>query len=287
MFEYFTFPKTLSDQMDMIGMVLGMALFLFLPIELWRQYRAKRLNREASMEMLANLSTLIPTILVGGATTAFVIGLFSAASSIAPWHLPVNIWTAIAAVILVDAIYYCDHRIGHRVRFMWAISHSVHHSSPVFNQTTAVRISFVDGFISPWFYTPAILIGFDPLLVAAAFGLNLGYQQWIHTELIGKLGWFDRWFNSPSNHRVHHGSQPQYLDKNYGGILMIWDRLLGTYQAEEETVIYGLTNPIQSVNPWHVHTKETVRLLRKFRTLNGWRAKMRLLVTAPDVEVVG
>jgi sterol desaturase/sphingolipid hydroxylase (fatty acid hydroxylase superfamily) len=285
MFDFLTPPQSVIDLLEYAGMWLGAALFLLLPIELWRRYRAKELTRQSWLEMLANLSTLVPTILVGGIVAAFVIWLFSSAAALAPWHLPVNIWTALAAIILVDAVYYADHRIGHRVRLMWAFSHSVHHSSPLYNQTTGLRISFVDGFISPWYYTTIILIGFDPLLVAAAFGFNLGYQQWIHTETIGKLGWFDWWFNSPSNHRVHHGSQPQYLDKNYGGILMIWDHLFGTYECENEKVVFGLTEPINSVNPWKVHFEEFRRLIQKFRMLKTGRAKMRLLFAGPDVAV--
>lgn len=286
MVDLFASPSTLTGALDFGAMVLGtFALIVFLPFELWRQHRAKELKKQSWLEMMANISPLIPTIMVGGIVTAFVIWLFSSAASLAPWHLPVNIWTALAAIILVDAVYYWDHRIGHRVNLMWAISHSVHHSSPLFNQTTALRISFLDGFISPWFYTLIILIGFDALLVAAAFGLNLAYQQWIHTEVIGKLGWFDRWFNSPSNHRVHHGSQSQYLDKNYGGILMVWDRLLGTYESENELVNYGLTNPINSVNPWRVHFEEATRLFRKLRMLKTIRAKAQLLALGPDAVV--
>lgn len=285
MFHAFTPPLPFVALLDDIAMWLGAAFVVFLPFELWRRYRSRELTKQSGLEMLANLSALVPNILVGGLVTAFVIWLFSAASALAPWHFPVTIWTVLAAIILVDFVYYIDHRIGHRVRLMWAFSHSVHHSSPLFNQTTALRISFVDGFISPWYYTSVILVGFDPLLVAAAFGFNLAYQQWIHTEVIGKLGLFDRWFNSPSNHRVHHGSQPHYLDKNYGGLLMVWDRMFGTYQAEQEPVIFGLTEPINSVNPWKVHFEEFTRLIRKFRGLKTGRARVRLLFTAPDVVV--
>ncbi len=287
MIDFLVPPTTLTAWLDYLAMLLGAALFLLLPIELWKQYRSGKLNRQGWLEMMANTSPLIPTILTAGLVTSFVIWLFNAASAAALWHLPVNVWTALAAIILVDAVYYVDHRIGHRVRLMWAVSHSVHHSSPVFNQTTAIRISFVDGFISPWYYTCVILLGFDPLLVAAAFGFNLAYQQWIHTELVGKLGWFDHWFNSPSNHRVHHGSQPQYLDKNYGGILMIWDKMFGTYEPEGEAVVYGLTEPINSINPWRVHVEEATRLIGKFRQLKTWRMRLKLLFSGPDVQVVG
>jgi sterol desaturase/sphingolipid hydroxylase (fatty acid hydroxylase superfamily) len=285
MFNLPSFSPNLLGQLDAVGFWLGAALLLLLPLELRRRHRDGALDRQSWLQMLANLSTLVPTIITSGIVTGFVIWLFTAAAALAPWNLPVTLWTVLAAIILVDAVYYIDHRIGHRVRLLWAFSHSVHHSSPLFNQTTALRISFVDGFISPWYYTAIILIGFDPLLVAAAFGFNLAYQQWIHTEVIGKLGWFDRWFNSPSNHRVHHGSQSHYLDKNYGGILMVWDRMLGTYQPEKETVAYGLTEPIGSVNPWQVHFVEFGRLIRRFKALRTTQARWRLLWLAPDVVV--
>jgi sterol desaturase/sphingolipid hydroxylase (fatty acid hydroxylase superfamily) len=278
-------PTTMTSFLESAAMLLGAALILLLPFELWQRHRRGVLNTQSWLEMFANASPVVPTIIFGGAVSAFVIWLFGTAASLASLPLPVNIWTALGAIILVDFVYYWDHRISHRVRLLWAISHSVHHSSPLFNQTTALRISFVDGFISPWYYTSIILLGFDPLLVAAAFGFNLAYQQWIHTEVIGKLGWFDRWFNSPSNHRVHHGSQAQYLDKNYGGILILWDRLFGTYEAEGEAVIYGLTEPINSINPWKVHFEEVARLIRKYKGLKTVRAKLRLLCLGPELIV--
>jgi sterol desaturase/sphingolipid hydroxylase (fatty acid hydroxylase superfamily) len=283
-----TNPITLIDPVTLINDFAGLAgviPFLLLPLEFWRLHRAKQLGKRTWLEVLANLSPLIPVIVTAGMVGAFVLWLFTAASSLAITTLPINIWTIIAAIVLVDFMYYIDHRVGHRVRLMWAVSHSVHHSSPLFNQTTALRISFVDGFISPWYYTPVILIGFDPLLVAAAFGVVLGYQQWIHTETIGKLGWFDVIMNSPSNHRVHHGVQEQYLDKNYGGIFMIWDHMFGTYEPEGEAVTYGLVHQIDSVNPIQVHFAEAIRMMKKLATLTTWKQRFTYLFKAPDVVV--
>jgi sterol desaturase/sphingolipid hydroxylase (fatty acid hydroxylase superfamily) len=278
----------MSDIIKLINDYAGLASilpFLLLPLEFWRLHRAQHLGKRTWLEILANLSPLIPTIVTTGMVAAFVLWLFSAAASFAVTTLPVNIWTILGAIVLVDLVYYFDHRIGHRVRLMWAVSHSVHHSSPLFNQTTALRISFVDGFISPWYYTTVILIGFDPWLVSAAFGVVLAYQQWIHTETIGKLGWFDVIFNSPSNHRVHHATQEQYLDKNYGGIFMIWDHMFGTYEPEGEAVSYGLVHQIDSVNPVMVHCAEAIRLVKKFATLTTWRQRITYLFKAPDVVV--
>jgi sterol desaturase/sphingolipid hydroxylase (fatty acid hydroxylase superfamily) len=248
-------------------------------------HKAQQLGTRTWLEVLANLSPLIPVIITTGMVTAFVIWLFSSVAKVALVTLPINIWTILGAIVLVDFMYYWDHRLGHRVRALWAFSHSVHHSSPLFNQTTGLRISFVDGFISPWYYTPIIFLGFDPFLVASAFGVILAYQQWIHTETIGKLGWFDVLFNSPSNHRVHHGVQEQYLDKNYGAIFMIWDHLFGTYEAEGEAVTYGLVHQIDSVNPVQVHLAEGIRFVQKLVTLTTWKQRLTYIFKAPDVAV--
>jgi sterol desaturase/sphingolipid hydroxylase (fatty acid hydroxylase superfamily) len=271
--------------LDEIAGIAGIVPFLLLPLEFWRLHRAQKLGKRTWLEVLANLSPLIPVIVTAGMVSAFVIWLFSGVAGFAVAKLPVNVWTILGAIVLVDFMYYWDHRFGHRVRALWAVSHSVHHSSPLFNQTTALRISFVDGFISPWYYTPVILIGFDPFLVASAFGMVLAYQQWIHTETIGKLGWFDVIMNSPSNHRVHHGVQVQYLDKNYGGIFMIWDHLFGTYEPEGEAVTYGLVHQIDSVNPIQVHFAEAIRMVEKLATLTTWKQRLTYLFKSPDVVV--
>jgi sterol desaturase/sphingolipid hydroxylase (fatty acid hydroxylase superfamily) len=277
-----TNPLTLVD--DIAG-IAGVVPFLLLPLEFWRLHKAQQLGTRTWLEVLANLSPLIPVIITTGMVTAFVIWLFSSVAKVALVTLPINIWTILGAIVLVDFMYYWDHRLGHRVRALWAFSHSVHHSSPLFNQTTGLRISFVDGFISPWYYTPIIFLGFDPLLVASAFGVILAYQQWIHTETIGKLGWFDVLFNSPSNHRVHHGVQEQYLDKNYGAIFMIWDHLFGTYEAEGEAVTYGLVHQIDSVNPVQVHLAEGIRFVQKLVTLTTWKQRLTYIFKAPDVVI--
>jgi sterol desaturase/sphingolipid hydroxylase (fatty acid hydroxylase superfamily) len=274
-----TNPLSLVDDLAGIASLLP---FLLLPFELWRLHKAKQLGKRTWLEVLANLSPLIPVIVTTGMVTAFIIWLFSGVASFAIANLPVNAWTIASAILLVDFMYYWDHRVGHRFRPMWAFSHSVHHSSPLFNQTTGLRISFVDGFISPWYYTPIIFLGFDPLLVASAFGVVLAYQQWIHTETIGKLGWFDAIFNTPSNHRVHHATQEQYLDKNYGGILMIWDHLFRTYEPEGEAVSYGLVNQINSVNPITAHVSEGVGFIKKFMTLTSWHQRIKFIFSGPE-----
>ena len=250
------------------ALALAAAMVVLLPLELWHLYK-KRVDRRRWLELLASASPVLPTVMMGAVVTAFIVALNGGAAALAPWSIPTTPLTVLLSLLAVDFLYYWDHRCAHENRAYWAIAHSVHHSSPHFDQTTGLRVSFVDGFISPWFYLPLVLIGFDPLLVLGSFGVIIAYQQWLHTELIDKLPLFDGWLNTPSNHRVHHAIQPQYLDKNYGAILMIWDRMFGTYAREEERVQYGLTEQIESVNPIKVHFAEAAKLLRDVLNSRG------------------
>lgn len=165
-----------------------------------------------------------------------------------PLQIPMTLWTWALALLVADFTYYWMHRFEHEHRILWA-SHSVHHSSEDYNLTVGFRLSLVEGFFEWAFLVPMILIGFNPFQALVALVLVAQYQHWIHTERIGKLGWLDEVFNTPSVHRVHHGVNPQYLDRNYGGILMIWDKIFGTFEREDETVVYGLTRNINTNNP--------------------------------------
>jgi sterol desaturase/sphingolipid hydroxylase (fatty acid hydroxylase superfamily) len=274
-------PETLLQPLEVLATALSALFVVFLPLELWRRYRAGRLDRHSVREMLTSASPLLPTLLAGPLVLAFIAGLYTMAYAITPLRLPTTWGTAALALLLVDFLYYWDHRAAHRVRAYWAIAHSVHHSSWQYDQTTAFRISFVDGFISPWFYVPAVLLGFHPMLVAACLGLILAYQQWLHTETVGRLGWLDAVFNTPSNHRAHHAVQPQYIDRNYGAVLMVWDRLFGTYVRENDTPVYGLTEQIGSAHPWRVHAAEALKLWRDLKQARNWRTRWALLCCPP------
>jgi hypothetical protein len=131
---------------------------------------------------------------------------------------------------------------------MWA-AHSVHHQSEDYNFAVALRQALLTAYTHPPFYVPLALLGVPPLVMGAASGISTVYQLWIHTELVGKLGWLEGWLNTPSHHRVHHAINPQYLDKNHGAILIVWDRLFGTFAREEEPCVYGVVKPLDSYNP--------------------------------------
>jgi sterol desaturase/sphingolipid hydroxylase (fatty acid hydroxylase superfamily) len=270
--------------LETAAVAFGAAIVLLLPWELWRLHRAGRLDRARVREMLASTSPLLPTILLGGVVTAFVLGLYAGVAALVPWSIPTNGFTVLLALLAVDFMYYWDHRTAHRNRTYWALAHSVHHSSPAYDQTTGLRVSFLDGFISPWFYVPVVAVGFDPRLVAACLALVIGWQQWLHTEAVGRLPWLDGWLNTPSNHRAHHGVQARYQDKNYGAILIVWDRLFGTWAPEsgDQPVRYGITRPIDSTNPVDVHLCEAKRLWRDLAGTPRWRDRLRRLLHAPD-----
>ena len=176
------------------------------------------------------------------------------------------------AVIGWDFAYYWHHRLEHECRLFWA-SHVNHDSSRCYNLSTALR--------QPWtpitmlvFFPPLALVGVPPWMIMVAGGLNLIYQFWIHTEIIGRMpSWFEAVMNTPSHHRVHHGSNPEYLDKNYAGVFIVWDRMFGTFTPEEARVVYGLTKNIASFNPFVIGFHEYAAILRDLRDAKTWRRR--------------
>lgn len=193
-----------------------------------------------------------------------------------PLQIPANWWTWILAIFAADFTYYWMHRIEHEIRFLWG-NHSVHHSSEDYNLTVSMRLSIVEPMIEWVFLIPMILIGFSPFQALVSLIFVAQFQTWIHTEKIGKLGWLDLVFNTPSVHRVHHGSNKQYLDKNYGGITMVWDHLFGTYQKEEEQVIYGLTKNINSNNPIKINFIEYQHIWDDVKKCRNLKHKLRII----------
>ncbi|NVK53001.1 MAG: sterol desaturase family protein [Flavobacteriaceae bacterium] len=163
--------------------------------------------------------------------------------------IPFAWWAWIAVLFAEDFIYYWFHRISHENRFFWA-SHVVHHSSKKYNLSTALRQTWTGSFTSFIFWIPLVIIGFHPVMILVQMSISLIYQYWIHTELITKLPrWFEAVFNTPSHHRVHHATNPQYLDRNHAGIFIIWDKLFRTFEPEVEQPVYGLVKNIETYNP--------------------------------------
>jgi sterol desaturase/sphingolipid hydroxylase (fatty acid hydroxylase superfamily) len=186
----------------------------------------------------------------------------------------------VGSMLLWDFLYYWDHRWMHEVRVMWA-HHVNHHSSERYNLSTALRQPW-SPFVSFWTFAPMPLLGYSPAQIAKAGQLNLLYQYWIHTEAVDRLpAPLETVLNTPSHHRVHHGAQKQYLDKNYGGILIVWDRLFGTFEPEIRRVRYGLTKNIHTFNPVRIAYHEFADIARDVRTARSPREALRYVFGRP------
>lgn len=198
--------------------------------------------------------------------------------------IPFSWWAWLLILIADDFCYYWAHRIGHKCRFFWA-SHVVHHSSQKYNLSTALRQTWTGSFFTFIFYLLLPIFGFHPLMIFTQMSISLLYQYWIHTELIQKMPrWFEAFFNTPSHHRVHHGSNHLYLDRNHAGILIIWDKMFGTFQPEleKEKVIYGLTKNLETYNPFIIAFHEWVAVFRDaYRANTSLMNKFRYFVKPP------
>jgi len=272
------------DLLPILGGLAGVLLLIGAPIlmlEVWRLHRAGGLTRARIAGMVTSTFCLAPAALIEIALGAVLAALFFAAAAFAPLPIATTWTTALLCFVLVDFLYYWEHRLAHEVNALWSLYHSVHHSADHYDQTIAFRISFVDFFFAPLVYLPLVLAGFHPVLVFACLGLVLAWQQWIHTELVGKLPLLDPWLNTPSNHRVHHGRNPIYIDKNYGGVLMVWDRMFGTYAAETEKVEYGLVEPLKSRNPAAVHFSSLGKMLVALWQAKSLRQGMSIVFGKP------
>jgi sterol desaturase/sphingolipid hydroxylase (fatty acid hydroxylase superfamily) len=192
-------------------------------------------------------------------------------------------WAIFLLFLGIEFFYYWHHRAAHEIRWLWA-THAVHHSSRHLNLSAAYRLGWT-GWLSGnfLFFMPLCWLGFHPIAVAMGLALNLMYQFWIHTELIGKLGWLEWAFNTPSHHRVHHAANPEYIDRNYGGVLIIFDRLFGTFTEErsDRRIIYGLTHPLRSYNPVTVAFYEWSRLFRDLMAAKTWRDRSQAIFGRP------
>ena len=198
----------------------------------------------------------------------------------APWHLTPSWTTWAALIVLADLVYYWFHRLHHEVRVLWA-AHVNHHSSERYNLSTALRQSWTTPFTSLLFWWPLALLGFPPAMILAAIALNTLYQFWIHTEVIDRIGWLEAVLNTASHHRVHHGANLEYLDRNHAGMFIVWDKLFGTFEPERAPVRYGLTTNIKTFNPLVIAGHEWAAMARDVRRARSWRARLGYLFRPP------
>ncbi|SEK63570.1 Sterol desaturase/sphingolipid hydroxylase, fatty acid hydroxylase superfamily [Variovorax sp. YR750] len=244
----------------------------------------KRRNTYRFADTIGSLSQGLLSQALAVCTQLFQIGLYAMVYPlVAIWTRPA-FWDGamgwIAAVLLFDFFDYWLHRAGHESAVFWA-AHSVHHQSQHFNFSTALRQESTVAFLGWVFYLPMAVVGVPPEQFGLAGLIVLVYQFWIHTEHIGKLGWFDRVFSSPSNHRVHHAVNDGYVDRNYGGMLVVWDRMFGTFAEETERCVYGTRKALSSFDPMRAILGPYAPLLRDAWHTKRWRDKIAVWFKPP------
>ncbi len=255
---------------------------LLLLVEAWLAYREQKHLYEVR-DTFSSLAMGIGNVLSGLLTKALIFGAFTLLYRFRIFDLPSSSWWVwVLAFFADDFSYYWFHRVSHHVNWFWA-SHVVHHSSQKYNLAAALRQTWtgnLTGSFIFWLWMP--LVGFHPVIVLTLQSISLIYQFWIHTELIRRLpSPIEFIFNTPSHHRVHHGTDLKYLDKNHAGILIIWDRMFGTFRNEEERPVYGLTRNIGSFNPVIVAFKTWMELFKKAGRSGSWKNALNYFIKPP------
>lgn len=267
--------------MDFDPIVLSIPIyFLLIAIELFIQFFSKNpIYRLA--DALTNISCGITQQISGLLFKVGFIALYTLIfSQFALFEIESTWYNLIILFVAVDFCYYWAHRMSHEVNLFWG-GHVVHHQSEDYNFSVALRQGSFQVIWTSLFYFPLAIIGFDPIDFVLMSALVTVYQFWIHTETIGKLGFIEYIFNTPSHHRVHHGRDPKYIDRNHAGVFIIWDRMFGTFQEEEERPTYGITTPVDSWNPVWVNFDHYQKMAGWLGRAKGMRAKMGILFRKP------
>jgi sterol desaturase/sphingolipid hydroxylase (fatty acid hydroxylase superfamily) len=260
-------------------------MFFFVLLE-WLISRHQDRHLYEKKETMGSIAVGVGNVIIN---TALKLGLFYLIVwiyNMLPWRMSLQWWTFVPCYIIFDLCSYWAHRISHQQRFWWA-THIVHHSSEYYNLTVSFRLSWVQN-LKLIFFLPVALMGFHPIVFFVVNQIAVLFQFWVHTEYIRRLHpAIEFVFATPSNHRVHHGSQEKYINKNYGATFIIWDRMFGTYQKEEEQAKYGITHNIeQKANPLYINFHEYVEMWRDVKAAKGFRKKMFFLFGDPiDIDM--
>jgi sterol desaturase/sphingolipid hydroxylase (fatty acid hydroxylase superfamily) len=277
-----TLPDAMSD--PVVYAIPAFVVFLFLEIVSFRWLAAEqraKLRGYEKRDAWTSLSMGIGSLFVTGASRIAAFFGYVALYELTPLRLDSHRWyTWVIGILGVDLLWYLYHRGAHRVRLLWA-GHQAHHNSLYFNYSTALRQKW-----NPWFellaWVPLPLLGLPPWMIYTSFSINLIFQFFVHTERVGKL-WtpVEFVFNTPSHHRVHHASDKAYIDKNYAGIFIIWDRLLGTFKEETFVPTYGLTKNIEGFNPFVLQYHEYAAIHRDVKAADSWRERLGYVLGPP------
>jgi len=243
----------------------------------------EKANAYETKDAVTSISMGLGNVFLGILSKALIFGIFIFVyENFRFFTIPFTWWAWVLILFVDDFAYYWFHRISHESRFFWA-SHIVHHSSQKYNLSTALRQTWTGGFLSFIFWLWLPLLGFHPVMILAQMSISLIYQYWIHTELIKKMpNWFEVILNTPSHHRVHHATNPQYLDRNHAGIFIIWDKWFGTFIPEKEKPVYGLVKNISSFNPLYVAFHEWIAMFKDvFTSKTSFINRLKYIVKPP------
>jgi alkylglycerol monooxygenase len=267
--------------MNINPIVLSIPIFFLLIVleVIIQQFSKKKLYR--FNDALTNISCGVTQQVSGVFLKLFGIGLYVLIYEyLRIWEIPSNWYTLIILFVATDFAYYWAHRMSHEINLFWS-GHVVHHQSEDYNLSVALRQSSFQVIWTSAFYFPLAIIGFEPLDFALMAALTTLYQFWIHTELIGKLGFLEYFMVTPSHHRVHHGRNPKYIDRNHGGTFIVWDMMFGTYQVEEETPTYGITTPVNSWNPVWANFSHYKIMVHEMKQIPGFIDKIKYVFYKP------
>lgn len=251
--------------------------------EAWYWHR-RGIAHYSAVDTVSNAALALMHQFADALAWAATLGLFYAVYQFRLFDIPATWWGIGLLVLGQDFLYYWFHRAHHRIRWMWS-SHVTHHSSERLNLSTAFRQSLTYPISGMWlFWLPLAWLGFEPTHIVAVVAINLGFQFFVHTQAVGKLGWVERVFNTPSHHRVHHARNAKYIDRNYAGVLIIWDKLFGTFVEEDPAVPceYGIIGQIHSHNPITLTFHEWRAMLRDAWRADGVVPAMKQLFGPPE-----
>lgn len=260
---------------------LAVALIAILAELAWRLRYGRGYDGRAAM---TTLGLVAGDIVAAGLNAAMLGGLFGALWAAVPHRFPATAWTSWAlGFFAVEIAYYAFHRASHKIRWMWA-THSVHHSAEELTFLASMRLGWTNLLSLGWLaYAPLVIAGFDPRIIFVLLAINLNYQFFLHSEAIPRLGPLEWIFNTPHHHRAHHALNREMLDRNYGGMLIVWDRVFGTIAPEPTAPLrYGVLGQERTNNPIVIVLREWRAMLRAFSTTAGWRGKIRALIAMPS-----
>ena len=270
------------DSQDWIITIFAFAVFaVFIGLEKF-YWNRKGVEKFQTRDSIANYSLVAMQLFFG--VTGKILFIVTALDWI--WSkglklVPATWWSGVLLFLGVDLGYYWFHRLSHRSRFLWAI-HESHHSSELMNPSVALRQPPLAPWVDWLFFIGLAWVGSSAKAILTMYAFNLFYQFFIHTEIIGKLPkWIELVFNTPSHHRVHHGTNPQYIDRNYAGVLIIWDRMFGSFELEREQVRYGVTHPVSSFNPFFVGFHLWKDIFRDVVSAGFFTDKLKMIFAPP------